>query len=353
MHAQNASVTAHPSAPQAAPLAEAAPKAAPGEGAAPKAAPGEGAAPNVAPGEVAAPKAAPGEGAAPKGSVSAQAKTIAARDGLPLACTLYVPAGREPERAVIVGCATAVRRGFYEPYARYLAANGCATLTFDYRGIGGSLKGPVARASATIRDWGENDYAAVVDAMADEFAGLKLQIVGHSVGGQLLGLLENNHRIASAVTVAAQHGYWRLYPAKSGLTYAGLWYGVMPGLAHALSYFPAKKLKLGEDLPKGVALQWARWARSPHYMIDDAGVPLRKGFDRYEGPVLAYSFEDDERAPEACVRALHGYFKKTEVEFRHVRPAALGVKGIGHVGFFRAQFKHTLWKESLDWLRAH
>ncbi|HEU4536854.1 MAG TPA: alpha/beta fold hydrolase, partial [Polyangiaceae bacterium] len=347
---------------RAAPAEVAVPQAAPAgaaEAAAPRAAPAEAAeaaAPRAAPAEAAeaaAPRATPAEAAAPKGSVIAQAKTIAARDGLPLGCTLYLPAGREPERVVIVGCATAVRRGFYEPYARYLAANGCATLTFDYRGIGGSLRGPVARAAATIRDWGEKDYAAVVDAMASEFPGLTLQIVGHSVGGQLLGLLDNNHRIASAITVAAQHGYWRLYPAKSGLTYAGLWYGLMPGLARALSYFPAKKLKLGEDLPKGVALQWARWARSPHYMIDDAGVPLRQGFDKYEGPVRAYSFEDDERAPEACVRALHKYFKRTEVDFRHVRPAELGVKGIGHVGFFRAQFKHTLWKESLDWLRAH
>jgi predicted alpha/beta hydrolase len=285
--------------------------------------------------------------------VTAQSKTIAARDGHPLACTLYLPAGRDPERAVIVACATAVRRGFYEPYARYLAAAGCAVLTFDYRGIGGSLHGPVGRAAATIRDWGEKDYAAVVDHMADEFAGQKLQIVGHSVGGQLLGLLDNHRRVASACTVAAQHGYWRLYPPKSGLAYAGLWYGLMPTLAHVLSYFPSRKLKLGEDLPKGVALQWARWARSPHYMIDDAGAPLRTGFDAYEGPLLAYSFGDDERAPERCVRELHGYFKRTRVEFRHVTPASLGAKGVGHVGFFRPQFKHSLWKESLDWLQAN
>jgi predicted alpha/beta hydrolase len=286
-------------------------------------------------------------------NVEAVTKTIAARDGHPLACTLYRPSSGDPERAVIVGCATAVKRGFYEPYARYLAANGCAALTFDFRGVGGSLAGPVAAAEATIRDWGEKDYAAVVDAFAAEYAGLKLHVVGHSVGGQLLGLLDNHHRIASACTVASQHGYWRLYPARHGLTYAFLWYLVMPALSHALSYFPAKRLKLGEDLPKGVALQWSRWARSPHYMVDDAGAPLRAGFDAYRGPVLAFSFDDDERAPEACVRALHAYFRQAPVEYRHVRPADLGAKGIGHVGFFRSQFKQSLWKDSLDWLRAH
>lgn len=289
----------------------------------------------------------------PPPKVIASARSIAARDGVPLAASLYLPGNRPPERAVIVGCATAVRRGFYEPYARYLATQGCATLTFDYRGIGGSLHGPVREIAATIRDWGERDYPAVVDAMAEWFPGVPLHLVGHSVGGQLLGLLDNHHRIASACTVAAQHGYWRLYPWRQGLRYALLWYGVMPALARTLAYFPSKRFKLGEDLPRGVALQWARWARSPHYMVDDDGNALRTGFDGYRGPVLAYSFADDVRAPERCVRALHEKFTRSSVEFRHVDPGSLGVEHIGHVGFFRAQFKHTLWKASLAWLRAH
>ena len=284
--------------------------------------------------------------------VTMESLTITARDGAPLAATLYLPSDRAPERAILIGCATAVRRGFYEPYARYLASQGCAALTFDFRGIGGSLVGPVQRSAATIRQWGELDLAAAVDALAERFAGVPLHLVGHSVGGQLLGLLDNSHRLDSVCTVAAQHGYWRLYPRKDAVSYALLWYLVMPTLARLLSYFPSRRLRLGEDLPRGVALQWSRWARSPHYMVDDRGQALHPRFASYTGPLLAYSFDDDVRAPERCVRALHRYFTGATVEHRHVSPPTIGAKNIGHVGFFRAQHKATLWKESLQWLRA-
>jgi predicted alpha/beta hydrolase len=101
-----------------------------------------------------------------------------------------------------------------------------------------------------------------------------------------------------------------------------------------------------------VALEWARFARSPHYMTAPDGTPLRQGFETYAGRLRAYSFSDDVRAPERCVRALHAYFTKANVEHKNVDPAALGVKSIGHVGFFFAKFKGTLWQESLAWLRG-
>ncbi|MBX3191030.1 MAG: alpha/beta fold hydrolase [Labilithrix sp.] len=286
-----------------------------------------------------------------RGRVSEHKTVIQARDGHPLAASVFAVEDEEPERVVIIAAATAVRRGFYEPYARYVAANGCAAITFDYRGIGGSLTKPIAEANATIRDWGEKDYPAIIDWAAARFPGRKISIVGHSVGGQLVGVLDNVDRIDSVCTVAAQNGYFRLYPWRQAIAYGLLWH-VMPLVARVLSYFPAKRLKLGEDLPKGVALEWARFCRNPLYMIAPDGAPLQKGFEAYEGRVLAYSIDDDLRAPRACVRVLHDRFAKAKVEGRHVAPRELGAKSIGHVGFFFGKFKHSLWRESLEWLRT-
>jgi predicted alpha/beta hydrolase len=285
-------------------------------------------------------------------TVEAAHQTIAARDGYHLAATVF-GSKKAADRVVIVACATGVRRGFYEPYARYLAANGCVVVTFDYRGIGGSLRGPVAASGATIREWGELDQAAVVDHAAGAFPDKPIQIVGHSVGGQLVGLLDNVERVTAVCTVAAQHGYWRLYPFAQAITYGMLWYVGMPLLARVLKYFPARRLRLGEDLPRGVALEWSRFARSPHYFVGPDGAPLRAGFDAYSGAVLAYSFSDDPRAPTRCVRALHAYFRRAQVEHREITPASIAARAIGHIGFFRSSFKQSLWKDSLDWLRAH
>ncbi len=271
--------------------------------------------------------------------------TVPARDGVPLAVTVYEPGNTVPERVVIVAPATAVRKSFYEPYARWLASQGCVAITFDYRGIGGSLHGAIEHVNATIRDWGEKDYAAIVDWARATYGRQKLCVVGHSVGGQLVGILDNAHEIDAVCTVAAQNGFYKRYPLREAITYGLLWH-VMPLITRLFGYFPAKRWKLGENLPKGVALEWARFCKNPDYMIDENGTPLRAGFEKYEGRVLAYSFADDARAPKSCVELLHSLFTKARVEHRHV------TYPVGHVGFFFAKYKHTLWQESLEFLRS-
>ena len=148
--------------------------------------------------------------------VEAHPEAIAARDGHPLHAIVYEPAA-EPERVVLVTAAMGVKQAFYEPFARYLARSGCAVITFDYRGIGKSLSGPIGAAQASLRDWGERDYPAVIDFARARFRDTPLQIVGHSVGGQLVGMLENVHHVRAVCTVGSMHGYWRRFPWRQAL----------------------------------------------------------------------------------------------------------------------------------------
>ena len=46
-------------------------------------------------------------------------------------------------RAVLVNSATGVRQEYYAKYATYLLERGFTVLTYDYRGIGRSLHGPL------------------------------------------------------------------------------------------------------------------------------------------------------------------------------------------------------------------
>jgi predicted alpha/beta hydrolase len=119
----------------------------------------------------------------------------------------------------------------------------------------------------------------------------------------------------------------------------------MPALSHLMGYFPARFLGLGEDLPKGIALGWARWARTSTYL--DA---LLAGPRGVRG--RAYSFSDDILAPKkACDRLCHAY-AGVSWERRHIEPASLGVSSVGHFGFFQDRFRDSLWAQSLDWIRA-
>jgi predicted alpha/beta hydrolase len=63
--------------------------------------------------------------------------TLTARDGLELAITVFSPQGI-PKAGVIINSATAVKQGYYESFASFLAEHGYLVITYDYRGIGAS-----------------------------------------------------------------------------------------------------------------------------------------------------------------------------------------------------------------------
>lgn len=278
--------------------------------------------------------------------------SLTARDGFTLAGTLYEPAD-DSERTVVISSAIAVRRRYYNPFASFLCSQGLRVITFDYRGIGDSLRSSIKEAKGTMRDWGENDLAGVLDSVATRWPHARLQVVGHSAGGQFVGLAPGNQRIHALLTVGAQSGYWRLWPWPRRYLFAILWYLLMPGLTRLLGYFPAKRLGLGEDLPSGVALEWARWCRSPAFIIDTDGSPLRKHFKTLARPILAYSIADDPLAPQQAVEVLLSYYSSASIEHRHIHPPDLGVAPLGHFGFFRDKSQTTLWQDSLKWLLRH
>ena len=288
-----------------------------------------------------------GPGRMPSAMTDARHLTIAARDGYPLAATVYGP--REPRRVVVISSATAVPRRFYRHFAGALAEAGLGVLTYDYRGIGGSRPKSLRGFDARMRDWALLDMAAVVDWVRAEHPGVAISMVGHSVGGQVAGLIDNADAIDGMLTFSAQSGHWRLQGGEQKALVALHMHVTFPVLAQAVGYMPWSKLGAGEDLPKGVALEWARWCRSPGYLLDDHTLPLQR-YRAFEAPVLAYSFADDKWGSRRAVDAMmcNAY---PNVSRRHVSPGDAGLRSIGHFGLFRPGAAH-LWPELIDWLHA-
>jgi predicted alpha/beta hydrolase len=114
-------------------------------------------------------------------------------------------------------------------------------------------------------------------------------------------------------------------------------------------YFPGKRLRMVGDLPKGVMAEWARWCRSPHYICDERGEPIRAGFRRIRFPILSLSFTDDEMMSATNTARMHACYDQAAVELRRIAPEQIGVKRIGHFGFFRSQFRDTLWRQAVAW----
>lgn len=275
---------------------------------------------------------------------------ILARDGYRLVGSLYRPAAA-PTAIVVVACATGVRRGFYDAFARFLAGHGLAALTFDYRGIGDSRPRKLAGFAATMHDWGALDLDAALMEALGRFPGLPLQVVGHSVGGQLVGLTAHADSIAAMVGVAAQSGWHGHWTGLGKLRMLANWYVLVPTVTRALGYLPGQ-LGTGQHLPAGVAQQWGAWCRHPDYLMMEDRPAREASFARVHAPILALSFSDDPFAPRTAVEQLIGFYKAAAPEFRHVTPAEAGGP-IGHFGFFKKRNAETLWPGVVAWLKSH
>ncbi len=275
---------------------------------------------------------------------------LPALDGFELAATLYEPAAGAGDGGpvVLINSATAVRRGYYDGYARALAAQGFSVLTWDYRGIGDSRPRSLAGFRARMRQWGEVDLAGILGWIADHLRPRRLLVVGHSVGGQLVGLAANNHRIHALMMVGSQNGWWGHWPAPSRYRIALNWFVLIPLVTRVYGYLPGR-FGTKEDLPAGVAREWARWGRRRAYLLESD--ELRAGFERLRLPLLAYSFTDDDFAPRPAVEGLLDLYSEADVHHRHLAPRDVGADTIGHFGFFRDRFRDSLWRDSAAWLQ--
>ncbi len=300
--------------------------------------------------------------------------SIAARDGFQLAATRFDPPSEtagEPRGVVLMVPATGVARRLYQGFAAFLAGEGFRVATWDWRGTGGSRPPSLRGFRATMTEWATLDFGGVLDWARANAGGRPLLAVGHSFGGQALGLLAGAEArrdgggnssaevprggdgdaalpwrgFAGAVTVAAQSGYWRHWPRPQRYRYAAVWHVVVPLFTALYGYFPSRLLRFGEELPAGVARQWARWCRSPEYLGDWSG------HARFAAPLLALSFDDDAYAPPPAVAALHRRYTAASLTTRHVRSADAGVGRIGHFGFFKPGLP-ALWRDVSAWLAA-
>ncbi len=277
------------------------------------------------------------------------AATLAATDGYPLAVTRFAPSG-SAWMTVVVASAMGVRRDFYAPYARHLAAEGAHVLTFDYRGMGGSRPARLGRLEASVDDWAARDLEAVLAEARRAATALPLVVVGHSLGGQILGLAPSNAAVRAAVHVTAGSGWYRLN-RRMALRVRLLWFVLMPLAVPLAGYFPGKALRAVGDLPHGVARQWRRWCLHPDYLLSE-GEAARAAYARVSAPILSWSFEDDPMISREAVDRLERHYRHARIERRHVAPGEVGRAAIGHFGYFAEASRETLWRESLDWLRA-
>lgn len=269
---------------------------------------------------------------------------LRANDDFPLAARLF-PA-ETPIGAVLIVPAMGVPQRFYAPMAEWLAARGFTTLTFDFRGIGASRRGPLAELDADIVAWAERDAAAALERLSSSAPGLPVTWIGHSLGGQIVPFVPNHAIADKIVTVATGSGYWRenAWPTRRKVWL--FWFGAVPLATPIFGYFPGRKLGMVGDLPKGVIQQWRRWCLDRDYAAGAEGPRVRAMYAEVKTPITSLSFTDDEMMSAMNIAKIHSLYERAPKRMRRFEPSELGVRRVGHFGFFRPEMR-GLWESQL------
>lgn len=274
--------------------------------------------------------------------------TVICKDNTPISATVYHP--RSPAiGAVMVGPATGIKRQFYGAFATFLCEQGFGVITFDNRGIGESVDGAVSKSSASLIKWGEQDMPAVLDALKMHFPQVPYFLVGHSAGGQLLGLMHNVHDLTAFCNFGSSSGSLRNM-RKSYLIKAHFFMNVFIPISNLLfGHTKSHWVGMGEPLPKHVARQWQRWCNGEGYVKTAFGKEVANHqYDHISMPSKWLLATDDDIANITNVHDMISVFPKMNAEVEQLSPRDHDVVTIGHMKFFSRTCKH-LWPKVSDY----
>lgn len=290
-------------------------------------------------------------------SVVESSVALTARDGYALGATHFASSGDPAPRVVaLITSGYGINARLYSRFARFLAGEGVPALTFDCRGIGASRPRTLRGFHVVAEDWSELDCAAAIAHLRSRYPRSELVGIAHSFGTVLLAGAPNVGEIARFVFVGAHTGYVQDYRKGYRLPMALVWHRAMPALARLVGYFPGRMLRLGEDLPTGVALQWAA-RRNPDFQPEATATETVRAremmarFGEVRGRALVIAIADDAFATEAGMNRILSTLPGVSAEVRRISPAEFGLRRIGHFGFFRREAEAALWPIAAAFVR--
>ncbi|ADQ16380.1 hypothetical protein Lbys_0618 [Leadbetterella byssophila DSM 17132] len=270
----------------------------------------------------------------------------------PLGYTISLEYFLHPDatQILIIASATGVVKGFYKHFASYLQENGISVVTFDYGGIGGSKPISLKGFSTSVTKWATNDLESVIRHVSMTWPHKRISLLGHSLGGQLIGITSSSLAADKIILVGAQCSYYKFWPWRERMKMLFAWKVLFPAFSKSIGYVPTKRFTAMEDLPGGMAMEWARWCLNPNYLFDYF-TEKDLYFHRISAPVISYSTSHDKFASEESTDWLTEKFSQAAVKRYHLIPKEYGVKHIGHFGYFQKRCSHSVWPHLLSQIK--
>ena len=271
--------------------------------------------------------------------------TIRTNDGTKIWISYYEPE-KANETIIVIAPGVGMTQEYYHLVARFFALQGFMVITFDYRGMGRSAPEKLNGFEANMHQWAVQDINAVLLHIKQNYQGREIIYIGHCMGGEIIGLAPASQYVNKMVLVSSALTCEKLYPwhRRILLKTSKIKSRIISWL---LGYAPANKKRKRQRLPKGVYMQLANWCDNPNGLFD--AFP-DNNYRKINIPLLAYTFTDDWYCPPKAVKELLGHFANASITWYHLKPKDIGLKQVGHIEFFNASMRSTLWDSLLQWI---
>ena len=240
---------------------------------------------------------------------------------------------------VLLNPGTATKTSFYRPFVEFLVGQGYHVFLWNYRGFGESKEGSLKDRAYQFSDIGFYDIPAAIDYVKDCYPDLPLYCIGHSAGGQQLGLANNFDKIDGLIVVAASAGYFAYMPFFYRIKANFFFRFFAPISSLIFGYVPASKLNLMEDLTAPLAREWGEWCREKELFFSPRlyGKIVAQGTGKnFKMPIHVFVADDDEICTEKNMKNFWKNISSSEgIFFTKYKARDFPSQKIGHFGYFK------------------
>ena len=200
---------------------------------------------------------------------------------------------------------------------------------------------------------GQLDKPAAISSLQQLFPNTSYHLVGHSAGGQLIGLAKKATKLSSIFNFASSSGQLRNMKLKDQFKSHFFMNMFIPFSNTMFGYTKSQRFGMGEPLPKQVAKQWQTWCNGSGYVKTAFNKTVfTHYYNELTMPALWVNAVDDFIATDENVRDMMSVSPNLAAKTLTLSPGDHNLKEIGHMAFFSRR-ANTLWPIALDWLNSH
>ena len=270
---------------------------------------------------------------------------INSADGTKVPYTVYTSS--DAKASMIILPAMGVRASFYRAMAGSLMDFDLTSYVMEYRGLGDSSLRAGWRTDFGYKQHQE-DVAALIARIKQDYPDRPLYIAGHSFGGHLAMMTAGLDPTSfdGIIMLASGTPWHEAFEGKAGkhLKRFG-WF--VPAIMALYGHFPGSKFGFAGRESRSHMRDWLQMSTKNRFKIIGLGDDLEEKISQYKGRVLCMAFTRDNMAPIKAIKLMLGKIPKASVEIKELTDTDIEGEAT-HFGW--AKTPHRISQRISEWI---